>query len=175
MTHPLQETPTKPSGTPPTLKRWEARPLAELIDFVVSRYHEPLRLELPTLVEAAKRVERVHAEKPNCPPGLAAHLEQLAAELLQHLAKEEQVLFPALRSGVRGQQIHMPVRVMMQEHGDHGAGLKRTRELTENFVPPPEACRTWRALYGGLDKLEADLVEHIQLENNVLFPRALGE
>ena len=68
----------------------------------------------------------------------------------------------------------MPVRVMMQEHDDHGASLRRLRELATDFVPPPEACATWRALYAGLEKLEAELMEHIHLENNVLFPRALN-
>ena len=156
-------------------KRWDTRPLPEIIDFIVSHFHEPLRAELPALIDAAKRVERVHAAKPSCPRGLAAHLEQLTAELTQHMAKEEQMLFPTIRSGVRGQQIHMPVRVMMQEHDDHGKSLQRTRDLTASFAAPPEACATWRALFVALEKLEADLMEHIHLENNVLFPRALGD
>lgn len=68
----------------------------------------------------------------------------------------------------------MPIRVMMQEHDDHGASLRRLRELATDFVPPPEACATWRALYAGLRRLESELVEHIHLENNILFPRALN-
>jgi regulator of cell morphogenesis and NO signaling len=48
------------------------------------------------------------------------------------------------------------------------------RELATGYVPPPEACATWRALYAGLEKLEAELMEHIHLENNVLFPHALN-
>ncbi len=155
-------------------ERWDTRPLPELIDFIIAHYHEPLRSDLPALLEAARRVERVHAAKPSCPHGLASHLEQLDAEVRQHLAKEEQVLFPAIRSGGGGAHIQMPVRVMMQEHDDHGANLRRSRELATDFSPPPEACATWRALYAGLAKLEAELMEHIHLENNVLFPRALN-
>ena len=155
-------------------ERWDTKPLPDLIGFIVTRYHEPLRSDLPALIEAARRVERVHAKKATCPSGLAAHLEQLDAEVQQHLAKEEQVLFPAIRSGSRGAHVHMPVRVMMQEHDDHGATLSRLRELATDFNPPPEACATWRALYVGLEKLEAELMEHIHLENNVLFPRALN-
>lgn len=161
-------------GTPRKPERWDTRPLPELLDFILTRYHEPLRLDLPALLEAARRVERVHAKKESCPHGLAALLEQLDAEIRQHLAKEEQVLFPALRSGNGGANVHMPIRVMMQEHDDHGASLHRLRELATDFSPPPEACATWRALYIGLEKLESELMEHIHLENNVLFPRALN-
>lgn len=162
-------------GTPEEPQRWDARPLPELIDFIITRYHDTLRLELPALVDAAKRVERVHGAKASCPRGLAAHLEQLVDEVRQHLAKEEQMVFPAIRSGSRGQQLHMPVRVLMQEHEDHGASLARTRELTADLTLPVEACATWRALYVALEKLESELMQHIHLENNVLFPRALGD
>lgn len=155
-------------------ERWDTRPLPELIDFILTRYHEPLRSDLPALLEAARRVERVHSKKPSCPHGLAAHLEHMSAEIELHLAKEEQVLFPAIRAGSGGAQVQMPVRVMMQEHDDHGANLQRLRELATDFNPPPEACATWRALYAGLEKLEAELMAHIHLENNVLFPRALN-
>jgi regulator of cell morphogenesis and NO signaling len=133
-----------------------------------------LRVDLPALIEAARRVERVHGAKPACPRGLAALLTQVSTELEQHMGKEEQVLFPAIRSGQLGGFIQMPIRVMMHEHDDHGAHLLRLRHLATDFVPPEGACATWRALYAGLAKLEAELMEHIHLENNVLFPRALG-
>jgi regulator of cell morphogenesis and NO signaling len=157
-----------------SLERWDTRPLTDLIDFILTRYHEPLRADLEALIVAAKKVERVHGTKPSCPRGLAAHLERVDAEIAQHLAKEEQVLFPAILSGCQGARLHMPIRVMMQEHDDHGANLTRIRELTTDLTPPPEACATWRALYAGLKKIEAELMDHIHLENNVLFPRALN-
>lgn len=153
---------------------WDTRPLPELVDHILHRYHEPLHSDLPGIVEAARRVERVHGSKPSCPRGLADHLDRVHSELQDHMSKEEQVLFPALKSGGRGQGLHMPIRMMMQEHDDHGASLRRTRELTSNFELPPEACGTWRALFAALEQLEADLMEHIHLENNVLFRRALG-
>jgi len=84
------------------------------------------------------------------------------------------MLFPAIQRGHRGAPVHMPIRVMMQEHDDHGESLRELRALATDFSPPPDACATWRALYAGLDKLEAELMEHIHLENNVLFPRALS-
>lgn len=156
-------------------EQWEIRPLPELIDHILARYHEPLREGLPPVVDAAARVERVHGDKANCPHGLADRLARLHAEIGTHLAKEEQVLFPAIRSGRRGPQVHMPVRMMMQEHEDHEANLQRIRELTSSFVPPAEACGTWRALYSGLEKLDTDFSEHIRFEKKeVLFPRLLN-
>jgi regulator of cell morphogenesis and NO signaling len=155
-------------------ERWDDAPLAELIELILARYHEPLRADLEALLGAARKVERVHAAKASCPRGLTSELEQMDAELRQHLAKEEQVLFPAIVAGHHGTQVHMPVRVMMQEHDDHGASLRRLRVLCTDYVPPAEACPTWRALYAGLAKLESELMEHIHLENNVLFPRALA-
>jgi regulator of cell morphogenesis and NO signaling len=155
-------------------QRWDTRPLAELIEHILVRYHEPLHRDLAGLVEAARKVEAVHRDKPSCPRGLAAHLENIHADVESHLAKEEQILFPALLSGRRGQAVHMPIRIMMQEHEDHGVNLRRTREITADFALPVEACASWRALYRELEKLERDLMEHIHLENNVLFPRALN-
>lgn len=154
--------------------RWDTKPLAELIDFIVERYHEPLRRDLPTLIAAAQRVERVHGRKASCPFGLASCLLEMSAEIMQHLAKEEHALFPAILASGGGGHLQMPVRVLMQEHDDHGASLERIRTLATDFAPPEEACATWRALYSGLEKLEAELMEHIHLENNVLFPRALS-
>lgn len=157
-----------------TPERWDGKPLPELIDFILATYHEPLRRDLPVLFEAAARVERVHADKASCPRGLATAIERLDAELRQHMAKEEMMLFPAIQRGHRGAPVHMPIRVMMQEHDDHGESLRELRALATDFSPPPDACATWRALYAGLGKLEAELMEHIHLENNVLFPRALS-
>ncbi len=154
---------------------WAERPLPELIDFIVTRFHDTLRRDLPVVLEAAQRVERVHGDKPNCPHGLAAQLERMGTEIRQHLDKEEKALFPAIRSGAHGGMLHTPVHVMLQEHEDHGANLQQLRELAADYQPPPEACATWRALYSSLAKLEAELMQHIHLENNVLFPRALGQ
>lgn len=157
----------------PSTKRWDREPVPDLVDFIVGRYHAPLRGDLPVLIEAAERVERVHGAKPSCPRGLAELLRQAEIELTQHLDKEEMVLFPALASGRRGMNVEMPVRSMMMEHDDHGALLQKLRARAADFVPPPEACTTWRALYAGLETLETELKEHIHLENNILFPRVL--
>jgi regulator of cell morphogenesis and NO signaling len=156
----------------PAEVHWDERPLAELVEHVLERYHAAHRAELPRLIEMARKVERVHAEKPSAPRGLADFLEHLARSLEEHMQKEEQVLFPLIRAG-RGRMAAMPVQVMEREHEDHGRNLARLRALTNDHRAPDEACTTWRALYLGLADLERELMQHIHLENNVLFPRAL--
>jgi len=151
---------------------WSAAPLSELIEHVLERFHASHREELPRLAAAARKVEAVHGDKTSCPRGLAELLERMVEELEDHMQKEEQVLFPLIRRG-QGALAGMPVQVLEHEHLDHGANLQRVRELAHDFEAPPEACNTWRALYLGLAELERDLMEHIHLENNVLFPRAL--
>lgn len=157
---------------PDGFERWNERPLDELIDHLLEHFHEAHREEVPRLLAMARKVEEVHADKPTCPRGLAAHLERMSAELEEHMQKEEQILFPMVRAG-RGRAAMMPIQVMEQEHRDHGANLERLRALTDDYTPPAEACGTWTALYLGLAELERDLMEHIHTENNILFPRAL--
>lgn len=154
--------------------RWDTRPLEELVDHILDRYHRPLKTEIPRLIDLARKVEQVHADKSDCPAGLAELLVRVREAVESHLAKEEQILFPLIVAG-RGQTAHMPVQVMMQEHEDHGQNLTRIRELTNNLSLPECACASWRELYGSLEQLECDLMEHIHLENSVLFPRALAE
>lgn len=156
----------------PAAPRWDERPLAELADHIEAHYHRRLRAELPELVALAAKVEAAHADKPSCPRGLRAHLAAVHESVLSHLAKEEQMLFPMIRAG-RGRLAVAPIHVMETEHADHGQDLRRTRELTADLVAPPEACSSWRALYLRLHALEAELMEHIHLENNVLFRRVL--
>lgn len=155
-----------------TKERWDQRPLAEIVDFIVGYYHRRLREELPQLLAMAERVEQRHADKPSRPQGLAAHIAHVHLAVLDHLEKEEQILFPMLKSG-RGAMAAGPVQVMELEHDDHAANLRRTRQLAHDLVPPEEACNTWRALYLRLAEFEAELMEHIHLENHVLFQRAL--
>ncbi len=141
-----------------------------MIALILERYHATHRRELPELVRLARRVEAVHRENPDVPAGLAAHLEQMAEELESHMQKEEQVLFPMMLRG-GSPMIAMPIGMMRHEHDDHGEALRRLEALTTDHQPPAGACATWRALYAGTRKLADDLVAHIALENNVLFPR----
>jgi len=155
-------------------QNWQQRPTAELIDFIVTHYHSRLKNELWSVVEAARKVERVHADKPTCPHGLAAHLQAMHESILEHLAEEEEHVFVAILSEARGDAVTDALRALMVEHEQHGANLLRLRELAQDYVVPPEACATWRALIAAAERLEEELMEHVHLENNVLFPRVLA-
>lgn len=154
-------------------RRWDEAPLPMLVDHIQSVYHQRLRAQLPALIAMARRVEVRHADKASCPRGLAVHLEAMHAAVLEHLQKEEQILFPMIVSGM-GRRAGGPVHVMELEHEHHGEDLQRVRQLTVDLLPPDEACTTWRALYLGLQQLEQELMDHIHLENNILFRRALA-
>ncbi|RJT18756.1 iron-sulfur cluster repair protein YtfE [Buttiauxella izardii] len=157
----------------PVDKDWQSAPLAEIIDHILVRYHDRHREQLPELILQATKVERVHADKPNVPKGLAKYLTMLHQELSSHMMKEEQILFPMIKNGM-GTQANGPISVMESEHDDAGELLEVIKHTTNNVTPPPEACTTWKAMYNGINELIDDLMNHISLENNVLFPRALA-
>ena len=101
----------------------------------------------------------------------------VVADLDPHLAKEERILFPAVRAQAgpdgAGVDLAAPVRVMLVEHDRAGELLARLRSLTDGYTVPTDGCASYRALYEGLDELEADTHLHVHKENNVLFPAVL--
>jgi regulator of cell morphogenesis and NO signaling len=150
----------------------EKKQLPEIADYIVGYYHERLRTLLPDLIFMADKVEQVHAGHELCPKGLTNKLREINNELLDHMMKEEQILFPLIKNG-QGKHAGMPIKVMLHEHVLHAENLGQLRGLAQNFVAPEGACGTWRRLYQGLDQLDQELNEHINLENTVLFTRAL--
>ena len=141
-----------------------------LIDHILTRYHDVHRVQLPELIRMAHRVEAVHRANPDVPAGLGDLLEEIQQELLSHMHKEEAILFPMLKSG-GNPFVGQPIGMMRAEHTDHGAALDQLNALTHDATPPAGACNTWRALYAGIAQFGDDLVNHIHLENNVLFPQ----
>ncbi|MGG5811528.1 iron-sulfur cluster repair di-iron protein [Falsiroseomonas sp. CW058] len=141
-----------------------------LIDLIEGRYHATHRRELPELIRLARRVEAVHGDREEAPHGLAELLSAMEAELGDHMAKEEGVLFPLMRRGGHPMITH-PIGMMRHEHDGHAEHLRALDRLTTGGVPPAGACNSWRALYAGTRKLADDLVEHMHIENNILFPR----
>lgn len=148
---------------------WRNASTDALIAHILERFHERHREQFPELIRLASRVEQVHGNKPGCPLGLAEHLWGMQQELESHMLKEEQILFPMLQRGMPVPQDHGPIAVMRYEHDQHGAALARLAALTDDITPPANACNTWRALYRGLEELRDDLMQHIHLENNILF------
>lgn len=155
----------------PSAQDWNTAAPAALIEHILVRFHARHREQLPELIRLARRVEQVHGERAECPLGLADHLSEMLGELESHMQKEEQVLFPMLLRGLHA-AASRPIAVMRAEHDDHGVALQRLAELTDDITLPRAACNTWRALYLGLRALREDLMEHIHLENNVLFEGA---
>ncbi len=143
---------------------------AELVDHILHRFHDVHRQQLPELIRMARRVEAVHRDHPDDPKGLADHLETMQEELLDHMAKEEQILFPMLKAGGNPMVVH-PIGMMRHEHVSHGAQLEKLATFTTQHQPPAGACNTWQALYAGTARLTEDLIEHIHTENNLLFPQ----
>ncbi len=153
--------------------RWDAVPNSRLIQHILDTYHAPLEEDLIQLIAMSDKVLRVHGAKDTKRlEALAASVCALSDELLPHARKEELVLFPWILQQ-RQPRPQAPISVMRREHEVAGGLLERIKELTTSSTPPAEACNTWRNLYARLAEFDASLREHIHLENNILFPRAL--
>lgn len=144
-----------------------------LIDLIEGRYHAGHRRALPELIRLARRVEAVHKAHVSAPRGMADLLEGMSGALEVHMKKEELILFPMMRRGGHP-MIAQPIAVMLAEHDDHGAHLRALESLTNDFTVPEDACPTWRALYVSGRRLVDEVMEHIHIENNILFPRFQG-
>ena len=147
---------------------WAQAPADELIPYILTRYHERHREQLPELIRLARRVEQVHGDHAECPNGLTDHLCYIQQALESHMTKEEQILFPMLLRGEHSLS-RGPISVMRFEHGQHDQALDQLFALTNDITVPAHACNTWQTLYRGLDTFCQDLTQHIQLENEVLF------
>lgn len=147
---------------------------AELVDFLKTRYHEPLRRGLPFALALAKKVSRVHGAHNPSLVELEQAVTELADALEAHLGDEEQELFPRLgapapeRAGV--QQL---LGAMAGEHLALTALLQRVRAASDGFTLPDWACTSYRTLFSELENLERDVSAQVHLEQHVLRPRFL--
>jgi len=178
---------TPPNRSQAIDKDWYAAPLPELVRHIESVHHTYLKTELPRLRVLAEKVLLAHGAN----HGLMLRqvntlVTALDTELTSHLAKEEKVVFPqivavasraskaASQPGMTSGSARGSVDQLEREHDSAGKILAKLRELSGNYTLPPDACPTFKALYEELQQLEADLHEHVHLENNILFPRALA-
>ena len=165
---------------------WQDRPISQLVRHIVDRHHTYTRDELDRLGPLADKVARVHGAKHPELEQIRGWFREIEDELRPHLSKEEIILFPyiedldvATRAGRPHPvspfgTIENPVRMMMVEHDHAGDLLRKIRAATSDYCAPPGACGSYQALYAGLQALERDLHEHIHLESNLLFPRAMA-
>jgi len=139
-----------------------------LIGHLLERYHTVHREQLPKLIDMARRVEALHQTHPLVPVGLCDLLQSMQSELLAHMQKEEVILFPLFKAGGHP-CIGQPISMMRCEHEEHQDSLLQLAQITHQAIPPDDACNTWRALYEGVAQFHDDLMDHIDLENNLLF------
>lgn len=159
---------------------WRTAPLEELIRHIVQRHHEFARRQLGLIGDLVTKVERRHGNTHPEIYRIGGILAAINAELTHHFSCEENVLFRYIEQLGRNQRppalfcsVDQPVARMMMDHIQTGDELRSLREMTNQYQPPADACTTYRALYRALEDLEHDLHQHIHLENNILFPRAL--
>ena len=167
---------------------WNTASLTVLTDHILDKHHVFTKEQLPRLDDLLARLQRAHAAHHGA---MLNHIRQsyepLRAELDSHLQKEEQILFPAIKDidafmTGKGQRpvIHCgsianPIAQMEAEHESAGQALVEIRRSTDNYQLPADACQTFAAFYEGMEALEADLHEHIHLENNILYPKSLKQ
>jgi regulator of cell morphogenesis and NO signaling len=155
--------------------------LSELADHIEAVHHDYLRSELPRVDQLVNKVANAHGERDPRLVRLIPIFIGFREELMMHMRKEEQILFPMIRqieSGSASGAAHCgsvanPIRQMEAEHDDAGDALEQMRALTDGFEVPEIACNTHRAMLDALAYLERDMHTHVHKENSILFPRAI--
>jgi regulator of cell morphogenesis and NO signaling len=159
-------------------------PTARLIDHIVSIHHESVRSAVPTIERYLAKLEGVHGARHPELSRIRVYFEQIGADLTQHMVKEEQVLFPYVRELAAREEtcgmarspfgtVENPIHMMEREHREVADGLRLIRELTLGYAAPADGCSTYAVCMAELTRFERDLHQHVHLENNVLFPRAI--
>ena len=155
-----------------------------LADYIVNIHHKYVRENAKTIVELAQKVAKRHGDQHRELVHLAVGVQQCLGDLLSHLEKEEKALFPYVKELVTKKKqgvpfnarfsVASPVQAMETEHEQTGEEFHAFRELTNNYTLPANACTSYAFLFSKLQEFEADLLRHIHLENNILFPKALA-
>lgn len=175
---------TEPSEENVAGEEWQTASDAALIGHIVQTHHEFTRDELVRLEALLAKVCGVHGQNHPELFHIQSQFQELRRDLEPHMLKEELVLFPymiQIEESVAKEQtppvppfgtVRNPVRMMMTEHEAAGEILRAMREASSDYTTPADGCISFQTLYGALEALEADLHQHIHLENNILFPRA---
>jgi len=173
------------ASTAASARNWQAEPLSELIAHILSKHHAYTREEIARLSLLFDKVCAVHGKNHPELLSLREVFSGLAEELTTHLMKEEMALFPyilRMEEAVVAKEpvlpppfgtVRNPVAMMMHEHDGAGNALRSMREIANGYAAPPDACISFQTLYQTLAALEADLHQHIHLENILRFPRAI--
>lgn len=169
--------PALQSSVPARAEQWSASLLA---DYIVQNHHEYVRRAIPEIEALLEKVCAAHGEDNIELLNIQQDFADLAEELLNHMSKEELALFPALkRLEASGEVAHpladnlkTPISMMEHEHNIAGDLMKSIRALSNHYTVPEFACPTYRVTYQKLKQFDDDLMTHVHLENNILFPKA---
>lgn len=150
-----------------------------LADYIVNVHHAYVYKQAPMIEDQAYKVAAHHGENMPFLNGVYQKVIELMSELITHMRKEEQVLFPAVKLMDTGgkapfESIKEPIYVMERDHDIAGDLIKEIRSLTTDYTAPVGACNSLKFLYFKLEEFESDLLQHIHLENNILFPRVIA-
>lgn len=165
-----------PSLPGQNFKDW---PLDFLCDYIVNTHHKFVRDNLADLDHYTQKIASVHGSNHTELHQVAGLFGQLSAELYQHMGKEEEILFPAVKQMLREDNtksralIRSEIERMSGEHEFAGGAMDKINNLTYAYTLPPDACNTYKITFKLLERFENDLHVHVHLENNILFPKAL--
>lgn len=171
------------TGKPGHAVDWNQEALPALVDHIVDTHHAYTRAAFLRIAPLMAKVVGHHGGRFPVLQEVQRLYQALVDDLGPHLLKEERILFPFIRALADGLlsspppfgTVANPVRMMMFEHESAGGLLAELVETTHDFEVPPDTCTSFQALYAALAELRSDLLVHISLENNVLFPRVLAE
>ena len=159
--------------------------LIELTEFIIQKYHNPLRENLPKIHLLFNKIVDVHWD---IHPEFAKMKDIFILfqnEMLKHLDKEEKILFPmmqALQKAVNEKKniwafhcgsIKNPITQMEKEHKIFDFYLEQIKELSNNFFIPENACNAYTTTYTMLKNLYDETLEHAHFEDNTLHKLAL--
>lgn len=152
----------------------------ELIaDYIEKIHHTYVKEQIPTILQLLEKLQKVHGTKHPELLEIYNQFEASSHDLLAHMTKEENILFPYARLASSGEiknapafgSIQNPITVMMHEHDNEGERFRTIRKLTNDYTCPPDGCTTYKVAFAMLEEFESDLHKHIHLENNILFPK----
>jgi regulator of cell morphogenesis and NO signaling len=161
-------------------------PLGELATYIVNTHHAYVNREVPRLTQLAARVVARHGDDKPELRVIQQKVSQIGDDMMHHQAKEEMILFPhiarlerAMAEGAPAPKggfgtVKNPIEMMSREHDSVGALMAEVRELSKDYTPPVGACPTFLNFFNGLREFEQDLHQHVHLENNILFPKAMA-
>jgi regulator of cell morphogenesis and NO signaling len=150
-----------------------------LCDYIVNTHHKTVLKLLPQLTVYTRKIEQVHGAHHPELVEIAELFSQINTELLQHLKKEEEVLFPAIKDVLKTNSseskkiVISEITRMKGEHEFAGGAMDKINVLSDNYGVPADGCNTYQVAYKLLEQFEDDLHIHVHLENNILYPKAL--